>query len=146
MRFSQIIIDIKLSKPQYLGYVSGVFDVFHQGHQKYIEKCQQKCDALVIGVDSDHRVKEMKGPSRPFDDQYLREKNVERINEYVFVKMLPSSRYINVLRPNVLFYPSDAPEKGEKLTKLHKCCKVIMIEVTPSVSSTNIINSIVSSL
>lgn len=145
MKFTDIIMDLKLSMPEDLGYVSGVFDVFHQGHQKYIERCRQECNALVVGVDSDYRVKEMKGPSRPFDNQHLREKNVEHINKYAFIKILSSNRYVKVLRPNVLFYPSNAPEKGEKLAKLYKNCKVIMVEVTPSISSTDIIKSIVGS-
>ncbi|TEE83062.1 hypothetical protein IPC1494_32785 [Pseudomonas aeruginosa] len=40
-----------------LGYTSGVFDLFHQGHKIYLEKCKTLCDTLIIGVDDDSLVK-----------------------------------------------------------------------------------------
>lgn len=40
-----------------LGYTSGVFDLFHQGHKLYLEKCKTLCDTLIIGVDDDSLVK-----------------------------------------------------------------------------------------
>ena len=43
-----------------LGYTSGVFDLFHQGHKIYLEKCKTLCDTLIIGVDDDSLVKQIK--------------------------------------------------------------------------------------
>ena len=36
---------------------SGTFDLFHVGHSRYLEKAKQYGDFLVVGVDSDKKVK-----------------------------------------------------------------------------------------
>lgn len=141
MKFREMFDLLRAERPRVLGYVSGVFDVFHEGHQRYIDKCKERCEILVIGVDSNARVASTKGPSRPFDDQFARVKNVGLVNKYVFIKVLRSHNYINILRPEILFYPSDRLEKGEILSKIYNDCNVVMIEITPLISSTKIIQS-----
>lgn len=44
---------------------SGTFDLFHIGHAQYLEKAKEMGDVLIVGVDSDARVKKRKGPERP---------------------------------------------------------------------------------
>jgi D-glycero-beta-D-manno-heptose 1-phosphate adenylyltransferase len=44
---------------------SGTFDIIHIGHAGYIEKASEFGDFLVVGVDSDEKVKQSKGPTRP---------------------------------------------------------------------------------
>jgi rfaE bifunctional protein nucleotidyltransferase chain/domain len=48
-----------------VGYTSGVYDMFHVGHAKYLEKAKEFCDVLILAVDSDELVKKDKGPKRP---------------------------------------------------------------------------------
>ena len=48
-----------------VGLTSGVFDLIHYGHLVYLERCSRLCDKLIVGVDSDHMVRETKGPLRP---------------------------------------------------------------------------------
>lgn len=47
------------------GFTSGCFDLIHYGHLKYLERCSDLCDCLIVGVDSDEMVKNFKGPGRP---------------------------------------------------------------------------------
>lgn len=44
---------------------SGSFDLLHEGHSRYLEKAAQRGDFLFVGVDSDDRVRQRKGPGRP---------------------------------------------------------------------------------
>lgn len=43
----------------------GSFDVLHIGHLRYLTRASMQGDILVVGVDSDHIIKQLKGRSRP---------------------------------------------------------------------------------
>lgn len=49
-----------------VGLTSGVFDLVHIGHLRYLERCRSLCDKLIVGVDCDDLVSASKGPERPF--------------------------------------------------------------------------------
>jgi rfaE bifunctional protein nucleotidyltransferase chain/domain len=44
---------------------SGSFDVIHEGHSMYLEAAREMGDFLVVGVDSDEKIRQRKGPTRP---------------------------------------------------------------------------------
>ena len=44
---------------------SGTFDLIHIGHANYLEKAKKCGDILIVGVDSDEKVRRRKGPTRP---------------------------------------------------------------------------------
>jgi rfaE bifunctional protein nucleotidyltransferase chain/domain len=44
---------------------SGVFDLMHPGHIRYLEAARAEGDLLIVAVTSDRAVRENKGPSRP---------------------------------------------------------------------------------
>ena len=46
-------------------FTNGCFDLLHVGHLRYLEKAKALGDLLVVGVNSDDSVREIKGPRRP---------------------------------------------------------------------------------
>ena len=48
-----------------VGYVPGVYDLFHIGHLNLIQNCKKYCEYLIVGVLSDELVEFYKG-KRPF--------------------------------------------------------------------------------
>jgi rfaE bifunctional protein nucleotidyltransferase chain/domain len=46
-------------------FTNGCFDLLHPGHIETLEKSRGLGDALVVGLNSDRSVREMKGPGRP---------------------------------------------------------------------------------
>ena len=50
-------------------WVNGCFDVVHRGHLELFKFAKSQGDYLVVGIDSDSRVKENKGENRPFNNQ-----------------------------------------------------------------------------
>lgn len=55
-----------------VGLTSGTFDLFHDYHLRYLERCRRLCDVLIVGVDSDASVKSIKGPDRPILSEFQR--------------------------------------------------------------------------
>lgn len=44
---------------------TGCFDIIHVGHVHFLEQAREQGDVLVVGVNSDESVRELKGPTRP---------------------------------------------------------------------------------
>ena len=61
-------------------WINGCFDVLHYGHFKLIEYAKSFDGKLVIGIDSDERVKYLKGNDRPFHTQEQRRFNLMQIS------------------------------------------------------------------
>ena len=51
-----------------VGFVNGCFDLLHVGHIEMLEYAKSMCDHLVVAVDTDQRVRQSKGPTRPFNN------------------------------------------------------------------------------
>jgi rfaE bifunctional protein nucleotidyltransferase chain/domain len=48
-----------------LVFTNGVFDILHVGHVRYLSEARKLGDLLVVAINSDRSVRELKGPSRP---------------------------------------------------------------------------------
>ena len=72
-------------------WVNGCFDILHTGHLDLLEyaKCVGDCNnTLIVGIDTDRRVKELKGDKRPLNTQEDRKRFLEALeivdDVYVF--------------------------------------------------------------
>lgn len=50
-------------------WTNGCFDIIHPGHIELLKYARSKGDKLYVGIDSDIRVKELKGENRPINTQ-----------------------------------------------------------------------------
>lgn len=53
-------------------FTNGCFDLLHLGHIDYLAKAASMGNRLIIGVNTDQSVSELKGPARPITDQHSR--------------------------------------------------------------------------
>jgi D-beta-D-heptose 7-phosphate kinase/D-beta-D-heptose 1-phosphate adenosyltransferase len=60
----RIVEDLK-TKRKRIVFTNGCFDLLHIGHIRYLEKAKTLGDVLVVGVNSDRSVRNLKGPHRP---------------------------------------------------------------------------------
>src|SRR5712671_5527506 len=51
---------------------NGCFDTLHVGHIRYLEGARREGDILVVGVNADSSVRNLKGPGRPILDEDAR--------------------------------------------------------------------------
>lgn len=93
-----------------LVFTNGVFDILHVGHVRYLEEARALGDALVVAINSDRTVRELKGPGRPLMNQNERAEIMAalRATSYVtvFDDVSPRS-LIAALLPDVLVKGGD---------------------------------------
>jgi D-beta-D-heptose 7-phosphate kinase/D-beta-D-heptose 1-phosphate adenosyltransferase len=51
-----------------VGFTNGCFDILHKGHVAYLTQAKAWCDRLIVGLNSDESVRELKGEGRPVND------------------------------------------------------------------------------
>ena len=73
-------------------WVNGCFDVIHRGHMELFKFAKSKGDLLIVGIDSDLRVKQSKGPPRPFNKQEDRKFVLESVKYIDKVVIFDSDR------------------------------------------------------
>ena len=60
-------------------FVNGTFDLLHRGHLELLNYAKSMGDYLMVGIDTDDRVREKKGPTRPIHNQEERKFFLENL-------------------------------------------------------------------
>ena len=96
-------------------WINGCFDVLHRGHLELFKFAKSKGDFLIVGIDSDQRVKTLKGSSRPFNNQEDRRFFLESIKYIDHVEVFDTEedleKKIHWFSPDVMIVGSDYREK-----------------------------------
>lgn len=93
-----------------LVFTNGVFDLLHVGHVRYLAQARALGDALLVAINSDRTVRELKGPNRPVFNEAERAEILAalRVVDYVVVFDDVSPRsLIAELLPDVLVKGGD---------------------------------------
>ncbi len=83
---------------------NGCFDTLHVGHVRYLEGARHEGDVLIVGVNSDACVGDLKGPGRPILDEGARARLVAALKAVDYVVIFPEPSVETLLaeiRPNV---------------------------------------------
>jgi len=96
-------------------FVNGCFDVIHRGHIELFKYAKSLGDLLVVAIDSDRRVKNMKGQTRPINNQSDRKFVLESIkyidNVKIFENATQLTEIVNHLKPDIMVVGSDYRDK-----------------------------------
>ncbi|MDE0634473.1 MAG: D-glycero-beta-D-manno-heptose 1-phosphate adenylyltransferase [Candidatus Poribacteria bacterium] len=76
---------------------NGCFDVLHLGHLRYLQAARQLGDLLVVAVNSDSSVKELKGENRPLVPEDERAEMLAGLECVDYVVIFPESTPIELL-------------------------------------------------
>jgi rfaE bifunctional protein nucleotidyltransferase chain/domain len=119
---------------------SGSFDILHEGHSMYLEAARGFGDFLIVGLDSDEKLRERKGPGRPAVPELERLRMVthQRGVGLVTLKNLgdPKWSLIKAVRPDVLVATAET-YTDEQIAELEAkfCGKVEVLERMATVST-----------
>ena len=89
---------------QRIVFANGCFDTLHVGHIRYLEGARREGDVLVVGVNADSSVCDLKGPGRPILDENPRAQLVAALRcvDYVVLFAEPDvEALLEKLRPDV---------------------------------------------
>tara|TARA_B100000886_G_scaffold295914_1_gene222915 strand:+ start:117 stop:554 length:438 start_codon:yes stop_codon:yes gene_type:complete len=91
-----------------IGYTTGVFDLFHIGHLKILEKAKKGCDKLIVGVTVDELVQyKHKKAVIPFEERFEIIKSIKYVDHVVAQKSMDKMDAWEKYQFNVIFVGDD---------------------------------------
>jgi len=94
-----------------ISFVNGCFDVLHPGHIELLKYARSLGDYLIVAIDSDRKVAEMKGPERPIFSQYDRSVMLKAIRHVDVVHVFDTKEELEDLlesiSPDIMVVGSD---------------------------------------
>lgn len=126
--------------------VNGTFDIVHRGHLELLNYAKSLGDQLLVAIDTDRRVKELKGESRPINNQDDRKNLLYNLKAVDIVMLFDSKdELISIMKeykPDVYVKGSDwKHDKGS--TAEQYCKQVIYYDRVGDYSTTNTIQHII---
>lgn len=121
-------------------WVNGAFDILHIGHIKLL-KHAAGMGYLRVGIDTDERIKEMKGPNRPFNCFRDREEfllSLRFVDEVVgFGSEQELIDHIKLYQPDIMVIGSDYKDK--RIVGSEFINKIVYFDRLEGVSTTSIL-------
>jgi D-beta-D-heptose 7-phosphate kinase/D-beta-D-heptose 1-phosphate adenosyltransferase len=91
-------------------FTNGCFDILHAGHVTYLQKAKELADFLIVAVNTDHSIKELKGSNRPINPLEQRMTVLAELGavDWVipFAEQTPH-RLLSLLQPDILVKGGD---------------------------------------
>ena len=103
-------VESRRLRGQRIVFTNGCFDVLHAGHVQYLHESRAQGDCLVVGLNSDASVKQLKGPSRPLNPVEARAVVLAGLQDVDFVTIFADATPLNLIRaikPDVLVKGAD---------------------------------------
>jgi len=97
-------------------FVNGTFDILHPGHVQLLNYAKSLGDTLTVGIDSDRRVSEKKGPTRPVNNVGDRAYMLQNLKAVDYIVIFDSDeeleRCIKTVKPDIMVVGSDWKDKS----------------------------------
>jgi len=128
-------------------FTNGVFDLLHKGHIFSLSQAAKQGDILIIGLNSDHSVKRLKGDNRPINDQEARAfllASLIMVDAVIIFEEDTPLNLITSIMPHVLVKGGDytVDEIAGAKEVIANGGKVVINPVLDGFSTTAIINAI----
>ena len=125
--------------------VNGTFDILHPGHIAMLNSARSLGNYLIVCIDTDRRVKELKGEARPINNQYFRKVMLQNLKAVDIVEFFDSQedliRLINLYKPDIMVKGSDW--KGKSVVAEQYVKEIFWYDRIDEYSTTKIIQDII---
>jgi D-beta-D-heptose 7-phosphate kinase/D-beta-D-heptose 1-phosphate adenosyltransferase len=125
--------------------VNGTFDILHPGHIAMLNTARSLGNYLVVCIDTDRRVKELKGDKRPINDQTFRKVMLQNLKAVDIVEFFDSQddliRLLKLYKPDIMVKGSDWRGKSVVAEKYVK--EIFWYDRIEEYSTTKIIQDII---
>ncbi|MBN1457213.1 MAG: D-glycero-beta-D-manno-heptose 1-phosphate adenylyltransferase [Sedimentisphaerales bacterium] len=128
-------------------FTNGCFDVIHRGHIEYLKFCKKQGDIVVLGLNSDSSVKQIKGEERPINNQHDRAAVLAALETVDYITIFDQADPLDLIKqvkPDVLVkgadWAKDAVIGGPFVESSGG--KVVLAPLVDGKSSTDAINKI----
>jgi D-beta-D-heptose 7-phosphate kinase/D-beta-D-heptose 1-phosphate adenosyltransferase len=128
-------------------FTNGCFDLLHVGHIKFLEASRALGDALVVALDSDESVRQVKGEGRPVLNQEQRLRMLAALEAVDYVTVFNTGELADILqtlKPDILTKGSNYPEArvdGREIVQSYGGA-VTLVPIREDVSISGLINQI----
>jgi len=128
-----------------VAFVNGTFDILHPGHIALLNTARSYGDYLVVAIDSDRRVRELKGSDRPVNDQTVRKIMLSNLKAVDVVEIFDTDEdLLNILttyKPTIMLKGSDW--QGKEIIGGHLVDRIEYFNRIDDYSTTKTIQSII---
>lgn len=128
---------------------NGCFDILHLGHVTYLENARHLGDALLVGLNSDSAVRELKGAGRPVNSEADRAavlSALESVNGVCLFNERTATRFLSVAQPDIYVkggdYSLETINQDERRAVESAGGKIIIIPFVPGKSTTGLLEKI----
>jgi len=139
------LVELFRERNQKIVFTNGCFDILHAGHVEYLEAAKSKGDKLIVGINSDRSVSQLKGSKRPINKLIHRAKvlgSLRCVDEVVMFDEETPIKLIKSLKPDFLVKGGDY--KVQDIVGYDVVSKyggsVITIPLIKGLSTTKILN------
>jgi len=128
---------------------NGCFDLLHLGHVTYLENARKLGDALLVGLNGDEGVRELKGAGRPVNSESDRAAvlaALESVSAVCIFKERTATLFLSRARPDIYVkggdYTLETVNQEERRTVEQYGGKIVLIPFVPGKSSTALLEKI----
>jgi D-beta-D-heptose 7-phosphate kinase/D-beta-D-heptose 1-phosphate adenosyltransferase len=79
-------------------WTNGCFDILHVGHLKTLEAAKQFGDKVIVGLNTDSSIKELKGPNRPVNDYLTRAEHLAHCQYVDFIVPIEDKTPLEIIK------------------------------------------------
>jgi len=122
---------------------NGCFDLLHLGHATYLETARNHGDALLVGVNGDDAVRQLKGPQRPVTSEHDRAAvlaALESVSAVCIFTEKTATRFLSVAQPDIYAkggdYTLETLNQDERRVVEQAGGKIVIIPFVPGKSTT----------
>lgn len=143
---AKLIEELKLQGKKVV-FTNGCFDILHVGHLRYLNEAKKQGDILIVGVNSDSSVRQLKGEGRPINNEIDRAEmlsGLKAVDFTVIFEELTPIETLEKLKPSIHVKGGDYDKNKlpETATVEKNGGEVRILSFVEGKSTTNIVKKI----